>query len=188
MKTPSVFLFIMFVFVALFSVQAQKTPGSSLKSQLIKVYGECGMCKRNIEKSALQAGAAYADWNEDTKVLNVSYSINKTSSIKIQQAIASSGYDTQEFTATNEAYNNLKECCHYQRKAVAQVNTSCCDNKIAMKDGKTCANMSSENAMACCKDGKCDSNMKCCKDGKCEGKMDCCKDMTTCKEKGCCKS
>ena len=176
MKTPSVFLSMMFVFVALFSVQAQKNPASTLKSELIKVFGECGMCKRNIEKSALQAGAAYADWNEDTKVLNVSYSINKTSSIKIQQAIASSGYDTQEFTASNEAYNNLKECCHYQRKAVSQVNTSCCDYKIAMKDGKTCANMSSENAMACCKDGKCDA------------KIDCCKDMTTCKEKGCCKS
>ncbi len=189
MKTQYIGLTLLFFIAALFNVQAQKSPASSLKTQTIKVYGECGMCKRVIEKSALQAGAASANWNEDTKVLNVSYSVNKTNTNKIQQSIAAAGYDTQDFTATNEAYNNLKECCHYQRKDVAQQKTSCCDNDKCMKDGKCI-----KDAAACaeaCKDMNCckkEGMASCCKDGKCDSKMECCKDMTACKDKGCCRS
>lgn len=90
---------------------------STVKTENIKVWGNCGMCKSKIEKSAKQAGAKSAEWNEDSKMLKVSYAGNKTSSAKIQQAIAKTGYDTQDYTADNSAYENLHGCCKYDRKA-----------------------------------------------------------------------
>jgi len=96
------------------------------KSDTIKVWGNCGMCKTTIEKAAKKAGAKTASWNEDSKELKVSYAANKTSSAKIQEAIAKSGYDTQDFTAINSAYDNLHGCCKYERKdAAAKVAYSC---------------------------------------------------------------
>ena len=75
------------------------------------------MCKEKIEKAAKQAGAVNALWNEDNGQLKVSYQAKKTSLIKIQQAIAKVGYDTQDFTASDAAYNKLHGCCQYTRKA-----------------------------------------------------------------------
>ena len=93
---------------------------STLKTETIKVSGNCGMCKSKIEKSAKQAGAKSADWNEDSKMLKVSYAVDKTSSAKIQQAIAKTGYDTQDYTADNATYEKLHGCCQYDRKATAK--------------------------------------------------------------------
>ncbi|MBL0146450.1 MAG: hypothetical protein IPP48_12600 [Chitinophagaceae bacterium] len=85
-------------------------------TEIIKVWGNCGMCKTTIEKAAKKAGAKTAKWNEDTKELKVTYATVKSSGTKIQQAIANAGYDTQDFTADNNAYNNLHKCCQYDRK------------------------------------------------------------------------
>lgn len=93
---------------------------STLKTETIKVSGNCGMCKSKIEKSAKQAGAKSADWNEDSKMLKVSYAADKTSSAKIQQAIAKTGYDTQDYTADNATYEKLHGCCQYDRKATTK--------------------------------------------------------------------
>ena len=109
---------------------------STVKTENIKVWGNCGMCKSKIEKSAKQAGAKSAEWNEDSKMLKVSYAGNKTSSAKIQQSIAKTGYDTQDYTADNSAYENLHGCCKYDRKAVAA--TACCDNVTCGKEGDDC--------------------------------------------------
>ena len=121
MKTVSLFAAIMFSIFSINSSTAQTT-----KTETIKVWGNCGMCKTKIEKAAKAAGAKTANWNEDSKELKISYAANKTTSVKIQQAIAKSGYDTQDFTAVNTAYNNLPGCCKYDRKegntAVAVVN------------------------------------------------------------------
>jgi len=68
------------------------------------VWGNCGSCKKHIEKAAKSAGATVANWNQDSKKLNVSYDPAKTTSITIQQAIAKAGYDTQDFSGDNIAY------------------------------------------------------------------------------------
>lgn len=111
MKTLSLFAAIVF---SIFSINTSTAQGK--KTETIKVWGNCGMCKTTIEKAAKTAGAKTADWNEDTKELKVTYAVNKTSSAKIQEAIAASGYDTQDFTATAGAYNRLPGCCKYDRK------------------------------------------------------------------------
>ncbi|MBM3443932.1 MAG: hypothetical protein FJX83_02970 [Bacteroidetes bacterium] len=87
------------------------------KKEDIKVWGNCGMCKKVIEEATLKAGAKKAAWNEETKVLTVEYSQRKTDMAKIQQSIAASGYDTQDFTAPDEVYSKLHGCCQYERKA-----------------------------------------------------------------------
>ncbi len=97
---------------------------TGLQKESIKVWGNCGMCKKKIEKAAKSAGAKTATWSEETNVLKVVYEPAKTSSTAIQQAIAKAGYDTQDFTADNTAYGKLPACCHYDRKGTDSSTTS----------------------------------------------------------------
>ncbi len=102
-------------FLSLFFFQFSQAQ-TALKSETITVNGNCGMCKKNIEKSALEAGAATANWDRKTKFLNVSYDPNTSSPAKIQTAVAEAGYDTQDVKASDSAYFKLEECCQYERK------------------------------------------------------------------------
>lgn len=95
---------------------ATQSFGQNLTEQTIKVWGNCGMCKSTIEKAAKKAGATSANWNEDSKQLQVRFDASKTSAQKIQKRIAKSGYDTQDFVAPDKAYNALHGCCKYDRK------------------------------------------------------------------------
>jgi periplasmic mercuric ion binding protein len=90
----------------------------AIKKETVKVWGNCGMCKAKIEKAAKSAGATKASWNEESKMLQVTYSTSKSSNAKIQEAIAKTGYDTQDYTADNTAYTKLHGCCQYDRKEV----------------------------------------------------------------------
>ena len=155
------------------------------KTEEIKVWGNCGMCQKTIEAAALKGGASTATWNKETKVLTVAYNQKKSDPKAIQEAVAASGYDTQDFTAPTEAYKNLHSCCQYDRKVVDKATSS--DKMECNKDAKC------DTDMACCKDGKCDKDMSCCKDGKCDKEMACCKDgkcdkdMANSTDKACCK-
>jgi hypothetical protein len=154
MKTLNIILVIAFVCTSLFAVaQAQETT--------VKVYGNCGMCKKHIETAAKEAGAAAAVWNKDTKILSLKFDASKTDSKKIQAKIAAAGYDTQDATATKEAYNKLDECCQYERKAAAKP-TSKVDSNNCCKDMASCAscNNCKDLAKDCCK-GACTKS--CCK-------------------------
>jgi hypothetical protein len=146
MKTLSLFAAIIF---SIFSINI--ATAQTAKTETIKVWGNCGMCKTTIEKAAKKAGAKTADWNEDSKELKVTYAVNKTSSKKIQQAIAKSGYDTQDFTAVKSAYDNLHGCCKYDRKEAAATNSKCCaSEKCTMKAGD-CKDMECCKYKTCCK-------------------------------------
>ncbi len=118
MKTLSIYAVIVFsIFISNNSI-AQK----ALKKETIKVWGNCSMCKTNIEKAAKKAGATAASWNEETKNLKVSYAVSKTSNEKIQTGIAKAGYDTEAVTADDAVYKKLHSCCQYERKG-SNVNT-----------------------------------------------------------------
>ena len=144
------------------------------KTETFQVSGNCGMCETKIEKAAKAAGATYADWNKDTKVITVKYSSTSSNLAKIQKSIADAGYDNVGVKTTTEAYDKLHACCKYDRTESNQAK-ACCDTEKCTKED--CAGMD------CCKDGKCTmqacKDAGCCKDGKC--------DMTVCAEKGCCK-
>ena len=103
-----------FLLLCICSFAQTKTDATTEK---IKVWGNCEMCKEKIEKAAKTAGASYALWNEEAKILTVKYEASKTSNKKIQEKVAAAGYDTQDVTATEKAYKNLPGCCQYDRKA-----------------------------------------------------------------------
>lgn len=91
---------------------------TNVKSETIKVNGNCGTCKKSIERSALAAGARLANWNKQTKFLQINYDPAVTNSAKIQSAIAAVGYDTEDYNASDSAYNTLDDCCQYDRIAL----------------------------------------------------------------------
>jgi hypothetical protein len=93
----------------------QFSSAQTAKSETIKVNGNCGMCKKHIEKSALEAGATAVNWDKKTKFLQISYDPAVTNSAKIQTSIANAGYDTQDVKASDSAYYKLEECCQYDR-------------------------------------------------------------------------
>lgn len=130
-------------------------------SDTIKVAGNCGMCKSNIEKAAKDAGATSALWDKNSKLLVVEYDAAKTSNMEIQKKVAAAGYDTQDIKATEKSYNKLEKCCQYDRTAKTAVKASCCAGmEKCDKEGCCKADMS------CCKKDAADGD--CCKDGKCK--------------------
>ena len=82
------------------------------------VRGNCGMCKTTIQKAALSVdGVEEASWDMQTKVLDIKTTSNLDSiTIKIHNAVAKSGYDTELVSANSEDYNNLPGCCQYNRE------------------------------------------------------------------------
>jgi len=87
------------------------------KTEKIKVSGNCGMCETRIEKAAKAVeGVSKADWNKETKVLEVTFDDTKASTDKVEKAVAKVGHDTPHYKADDEVYNNLPGCCHYDRE------------------------------------------------------------------------
>ncbi len=85
------------------------------KSVDFKVWGNCGMCKKTIEKS-LETNGIKADWNKKTKMIHVEYDSVKYTSEQIHSMIAEAGYDTELKKGNDEAYAKLHSCCKYERK------------------------------------------------------------------------
>ena len=88
------------------------------KTEKIEVKGNCGMCEKRIEKAASAVeGVSKADWNKDTKQLEVTFDDAKTNMDKIEVAVAKVGHDTPHHKATTEVYDKLPGCCKYDRTA-----------------------------------------------------------------------
>jgi periplasmic mercuric ion binding protein len=189
MKTLKIFSIVMFCCAITTASFAQKT-----KTETFQVSGNCGMCETKIEKAAKEAGASFAEWNKDTKIITVKYNSSTSNIAKIQKSIADVGYDNVGAKATNESYDKLHGCCKYERPTATEKMDCCKDGKCTKEghDGKDCCKAGAEK-MNCCKEGKCTKEghdgKDCCKAG--AEKMDCCKDGKCTKEghngKDCCK-
>ncbi len=87
------------------------------KTEKFKVFGNCGMCESRIEKAAKSVeGVSKADWNKKTKMIEVTYDDAKTDVHKVHMAIAKAGHDTEMHKASDETYDKLPACCHYDRE------------------------------------------------------------------------
>jgi len=74
------------------------------------------MCETRIEKAANAVdGVSSADWDKETKMIEVSYNPEKTDIHKIHQAIAKVGHDTRMHKAEDSVYHALPACCKYER-------------------------------------------------------------------------
>lgn len=104
------------LFFAMFTTFNVNSESKNTQTETFKVWGNCGMCKKTIEKSLKTKGVSTANWNKDTKMITVVFNPKKISLAQIHKKIASVGYDTELETASDEAYNNLHGCCKYERK------------------------------------------------------------------------
>ena len=86
------------------------------KTEKIEVKGNCGMCEKRIEKAALSVdGVSKADWNKETKKMELVFDDTKTDLDKVEVAIAKVGHDTPKHKATDAVYKALPECCLYRK-------------------------------------------------------------------------
>ena len=88
------------------------------------VRGNCGMCKMTIEKAANSVeGVSSAVWDVDQKKIDISFDDGKIDAVVIHEAIAASGYDTEQVAGNEEAYDGLPGCCKYDHTMVMNVST-----------------------------------------------------------------
>ncbi|MEM8521300.1 DUF3347 domain-containing protein [Flavobacterium sp. PL12] len=95
----------------------------------VKIYGNCGMCEKTIEKAGNLKNVATVDWNKDSKMASITYDAKKTNQDEVLKRIALAGYDSDSFLAPDNVYNELPGCCQYER-----------DSKIAVKGPATTMN------------------------------------------------
>lgn len=107
-------------FIALFMFGAVSVFAGN-KTEKIEVKGNCGMCETRIEKAVKGVeGVSKADWNKETKILEVTFDDAMTTTDKIELAVAKVGHDTPHHKASEEVYNKLPGCCKYDRIAAKQ--------------------------------------------------------------------
>jgi copper chaperone CopZ len=93
------------------------------KTESVKILGNCGMCKANIEKAGNLKKIAKVDWNKDTKMATLTYDSEQTTQDEILKRIALAGYDSKKFLAPTDVYDNLHGCCQYERETKVEVTT-----------------------------------------------------------------
>lgn len=110
MKTKMLSLLAL-VFITVTTVTAQTE-----KTEKFEVAGNCGMCETRIENAATSVdGVLSADWDKETKMIEVKYNSDKVTIQKVDMAIAKVGHDTEMHKASDEVYDKLPGCCKYER-------------------------------------------------------------------------
>lgn len=84
-------------------------------TETVKIYGNCGMCEKTIEKAGNVKKVATVEWNKDTQMATLTYDAKKTNQDEILKRIALAGYDSDRFQAPDDVYANLHGCCQYDR-------------------------------------------------------------------------
>ncbi|GAA5092807.1 hypothetical protein GCM10023210_22260 [Chryseobacterium ginsengisoli] len=112
-------LYISRIILGIFLLSAQFILAQNLSKNQFKVKGNCEMCKERIENTAKKAGAKTATYSIDLQTLTLETDSN-ISTDEILKKIAEAGHDNEKFKALNENYNNLPECCHYDRDSKTQ--------------------------------------------------------------------
>ena len=97
------------------------TPNETLtktgtKHAMFTVAGNCDICKDRIETAALSVkGVASASWDAEKQMVHLQFNPKKTDTDAVQQAIAKAGHDTEKYQADDSVYQDLPECCSYNR-------------------------------------------------------------------------
>jgi len=105
------------IFILLFTTHLSTAQSKNLKIVDVKVYGNCGMCKKTIEKAGNVKGISKTEWDTETAMAKITVDSIKTSVDEVLQRIAAVGYDSDAFRAPDAVYENLHGCCQYDRPA-----------------------------------------------------------------------
>ncbi|THU38025.1 heavy-metal-associated domain-containing protein [Niastella caeni] len=106
---------VLFLVIIMISIFGTTNALAQTKTDSFKVYGNCNMCKKRIEKAAAVEGVVKANWNVETKIMTVSYDSSRLTTDAIQKKIAAAGHDTEKEKAADQTYNKLPGCCRYDR-------------------------------------------------------------------------
>jgi len=117
MKSVKLFIVVVLLIATSITVFSQTTTqkSGSTKTETLKVWGNCGMCKDRIEKAVKAEGETSAAWDLKTKLLTVTFDPAKTNLDALSKKLASVGHDTEKFKADDKVYNALPGCCKYER-------------------------------------------------------------------------
>ena len=109
--------------ILLLSVTIANAQIKNSKTETVKIYGNCDMCKSKIETAGTIKKTAKVEWNKDSKMAILTYDSTKTSQDEILKRIALAGYDSDKFLAPDATYDALHGCCQYEREAKVAVST-----------------------------------------------------------------
>ena len=109
--------------ILLLSVTIASAQIKNAKTETVKIYGNCDMCKTTIETAGNLKKTSKVDWNKDSKIATLTYDATKTSQDEILKRIALAGYDSDKFLAPDAVYDKLHGCCQYEREAKTAVST-----------------------------------------------------------------
>jgi copper chaperone CopZ len=101
------------IILAIFSLMAFKNIQKPTTAKF-KVFGNCPQCKERIELALDVKGVKSAEWNVDTKIIEVVFIADKISLDKIHLLIANCGHDTEKTKAPDNVYLKLPDCCMYR--------------------------------------------------------------------------
>ena len=109
------FIFL-FIFISLSLLSYAQESSSKNEKKSIEVLGNCGMCKKRIEKAAFSVeGVKYASWDNSSGQLRLIYNGLKTDINTIEKQIAAKGHDTEHHITSDKVYDGLPTCCQYVR-------------------------------------------------------------------------
>jgi hypothetical protein len=131
----------------LLSVASASAQIKNAKTETVKIYGNCEMCKTTIETAGNLKKVAKVAWNKDTKMAILTYDSTKTSQDEILKRIALAGYDSDKFLAPDDVYEKLHGCCQYEREAKVAVSTEMKSETVAAENHVNHANHS-DNTVA----------------------------------------
>lgn len=83
--------------LATIAIQSCTAQIKNAKTETVKVFGNCSMCKNNIETAAYKKGTSKAVWDKDNKTAILTFDSTKTNADAILKNIALAGYDNQNF-------------------------------------------------------------------------------------------
>lgn len=121
------------VVLVVLAITQSKAQINNAKTEVVKVYGNCGMCKSKIDKMGSLKNIAEVNWDKDTKMATLTYDAKKTNQDDILKKIALAGYDSDKFLAPEDVYANLPGCCQFDREAKVAVKAES-HNEIVMSN------------------------------------------------------
>ncbi len=104
------------IYLLCFVLLSMASKAQDKKTETFKVYGNCDMCKSNIEGALKKKdGVTSKRWDVKAKTLTVTYDPSKITIQQIGEKVAGVGYDNDYATAPDAVYKNLHQCCQYKR-------------------------------------------------------------------------
>lgn len=87
-----------------------------IRKETVSVSGNCEMCRDRIVTAATVTGVKHVDWSPKTKLMTIKYDNDIITLDEIEKRIAKVGHDTPLHKADDKVYEELDDCCKYDRK------------------------------------------------------------------------